>query len=63
MKKLLDSRYNYLKTQENVQKYLKSLPDSQIKFYYETVEFTPFLTMLCQEYSLRFHRNHRNKTG
>ncbi|MCA9812478.1 MAG: hypothetical protein KC483_06420 [Nitrosarchaeum sp.] len=54
MRSLLDPDNNYLKTEKNVQKYLRSLSDSQIKSYYEAIEFTPFPSMLAKEYSHRF---------
>lgn len=56
MKKLLDPNHNYLKTEENVRKYLHSLTDSQIQSYYEAIEFTSFPILLAQEYSERFKK-------
>ena len=62
MKNLLDAKNNYLKTEKNVQAYLRSLSDSQVKLYYETIEFTPFPTLLAKEYSRRFNpKNRRNR--
>ncbi|AJM92295.1 MULTISPECIES: hypothetical protein [Nitrosopumilus] len=61
MRKLLDPHHDYLKTEENVKKYLNSLSDSQLKLYFEAIEFTPFPLMLIQEYSKRFSKN-RQKT-
>ena len=54
MKKLLDSHDNYLKTEKNVKKYLQELSDSQLKLYFEAIEFTPFPILLAQEYTKRF---------
>ena len=59
MKKLLDPGNDYLKTEKNVEKYLRSLPDSQIRVYYEAIEFTPFPTLLSKEYSRRFNTKAR----
>ena len=57
MRKLLDPHHNYLKTEENVKKYLCSLSDSQLKLYFEAIEFTPFPLMLVHEYTKRFAKN------
>lgn len=54
MKKLLD--HNYLKTEENVRKYLSSLSDSQIESYYDAIEFTPFPILLAKEHSKRLSK-------
>lgn len=54
MKNLLDPNHDYLKTEENVKKYLQRLSDAQIKSYYEMIEFTTFPVLLAQEYSKRF---------
>ena len=59
MKKLLDSHDNYLKTEKNVKKYLQELSDSQLKLYFEAIEFTPFTTLLSQEYAKRFKSKNR----
>lgn len=56
MKSLLDPGNDYLKTEKNVSKYLQSLSDSQIKSYYEAIEFTSFPILLSQEYSRRFQK-------
>jgi len=56
VKSLLDPGHDYLKTEKNVSKYLHSLSDSQIKSYYEAIEFTSFPILLSQEYSRRFKK-------
>lgn len=56
MKSLLDPGNDYSKTEKNVSKYLQSLSDSQIKSYYEAIEFTSFPILLYQEYSRRFKK-------
>ena len=60
MRKLLDPGHDYLRTEKNVQKYLRALSDSQIKSYYEAIEFTPFPTLLAKEYYRRFSTKTRN---
>lgn len=57
MKKLLDPNHDYHKTEENVKKYLHSLSDSQLKLYFEAIEFTPFPLMLIREYAKRFAKS------
>lgn len=59
MKKLLDPSHNYLKTEENIRKYLQRLPDSQIEAFYEAIEFTTFPILLTQEYSRRFKNKNK----
>lgn len=61
MKNLLDPRHDYLKTEDNVRKYLQSLSDTQIKSYYEAIEYTSFPTLLTHEYSIRFKKK-KSKT-
>lgn len=61
MRKLLDAKHNYEKTQQNVQNYLKSLSDSQLKLFYEAIEFTPFSILLSQEYFKRFGKKSNKK--
>lgn len=56
MKSLLDPGDDYLKTEENVRKYLKSLSNSQIKSFYEAIEYTSFPILLAHEYSFRFKK-------
>ena len=60
MRKLLDPNHDYLQTEENVKKYLNKLSDSQLKLYFEAIEFTPFPLILIQEYSKRFTKNRQN---
>lgn len=62
MKNLLDPHDDYIKTEKNVRKYLKSLSDSQIKSFYETIEYTPFPALLTKEYSSRFKKNKSKHT-
>ena len=54
MRKLLDSSDDYLKTEHNVREYIHSLSDSQLKYYYEAIEFTSFSIVLAHEYAKRF---------
>lgn len=61
MKRLLDPDNNYLKTDANVRKYLQSLTDSQIKSFYEAIEFTSFPKLLAHEYSIRFKKKKPEK--
>lgn len=56
MKNLLDPNNDYLKTEKNVRKYLKSLPNSQIKLFYEAIEYTSFPVLLAHEYTSRFKK-------
>jgi hypothetical protein len=59
MKRMLDHNHNYLKTEENVRRYLHSLSDSQIQSYYDAIEFTSFPILLVKEYSKRFNKKNQ----
>lgn len=48
---------DFLGNERNVKKFLKSLPDTQIKNYYEAIEYTPFPILLAKEYKKRFVKN------
>lgn len=48
---------DFLGNERNVKKFLKSLPDAQIKNYYEAIEYTPFPILLAKEYKKRFVKN------
>ena len=54
MKNLVDPKGDYLKTEENIKKYLKSLGDSHLKNLYQNIELTTFPILLAQEYKSRF---------
>ena len=61
MRNLLDPYDDYLKTEKNVRKYLKSLSNSQVKLFYEAIEYTPFPVLLAREYSSRFMKKSKSK--
>ena len=56
MDNLLDPNHDYLKTEENVRKFLSKLSDKELKKYYEAIEFTSFPLLLEQEYAHRFYK-------
>lgn len=60
MEELLDPNHDYLKTEENVRKFLAKLPDKELKKYYEAIEFTSFPLLLEHEYSKRFKAKNMN---
>ncbi len=43
--------------EKKVKKYLRTLPDEEIKNLYEDIEFTSFLVFLRKEYQKRFSSN------
>jgi hypothetical protein len=61
MRNLLDPHDDYIKTEKKVRKYLKSFSDSQIKSFYEAIEYTPFTVLLVHEYSSRFKKKSKSK--
>lgn len=61
MEHLLDPNHDYLKTEENVRKFLSKLSDKELQKYYEAIEFTSFPILLEQEYTNRFHPKKINK--
>ncbi|MCV0373412.1 MAG: hypothetical protein K5793_07665 [Nitrosarchaeum sp.] len=56
MESLYDPRGSYLSSEKNVKKYLKKISDSQVKTFYENLEYTPFPILLIKEYKRRFKR-------
>jgi hypothetical protein len=54
MERLFDPNVSYLSCEKNVKKYLKGLSDSQLKTFYENLEYTPFPILLIKEYKKRF---------
>lgn len=56
MQSLLDPQGSYIKSENNVKKYLKSISDADIKGFYENVELTPFPILLAKEYHKRFSK-------
>ena len=45
------------KSEKYLIKYLKSLPDSQIKQFYNAVEWTPYPVLVIKEFQRRFDPN------
>ena len=45
------------KSEKHLIKYLKSLPDNQIKQFYDTVEWTPYPVLVIKEFQRRFQPN------
>ena len=45
------------KSEKHLIKYLKSLPDNQIKQFYEAVEWTPYPVLVIKEFQRRFQPN------
>ena len=54
VKNLIEPKGNYLKTENNIKKYLHSLSDKQLKNLYENIELTAFPILLAHEYKNRF---------
>ena len=45
------------KSEKHLIKYLKSLPDNQIKQFYDAVEWTPYPVLVIKEFQRRFKPN------
>jgi len=45
------------KSEAHLIKFLKSLPDNQIKQFYDTVEWTPYPVLVIKEFQRRFNPN------
>ena len=45
------------KSEAHLIKYLKSLPDNQIKQFYDAVEWTPYPVLVIKEFQRRFQPN------
>ena len=45
------------KSEKHLIKYLKSLPDNQIKHFYDAVEWTPYPVLVIKEFQSRFQPN------
>ena len=45
------------KSESHLIKYLKSLPDNQIKQFYDAVEWTPYPVLVIKEFQRRFQPN------
>ena len=45
------------KSEKHLIKYLKSLPDSKIKEFYDAVEWTPYPVLVIKEFQRRFQPN------
>lgn len=56
MKSLLDPNGDYSKSEENVRKFLRDLPDKELKAFYENIELTSFPLLLAKEYHNRFSK-------
>lgn len=56
MEKLFDPDKSYLSCEKNIKTYLKSLSDSQLKIFFENLEYTPFPILLIKEYKRRFKK-------
>ncbi|MFQ5572776.1 MAG: hypothetical protein ACE5EJ_00845 [Nitrosopumilaceae archaeon] len=54
VEKLVGIKNNYKTMEKKVKKYLRTLPDEEIKNLYEGIEFTPFPVFLRKEYQKRF---------
>ena len=65
MQNLLDPKGSYIKSEKNVKKFLKSLPDESIRNFYENIELTPFPILLAKEYHQRLlnKKNRSNKNS
>ncbi len=57
MESLLGPKGNYMRTEENVKAFLRSLPDKELKNYYENIELTSFPILLAREYRRRISKN------
>jgi len=51
MKRLLDLKDNYFKNEKNMEEYLERLPDTELKRFYNTLEFTSFSSLLGKRIS------------
>lgn len=60
MQSLLDPHGNYIRSEKNVKKYLKSISDEEIKSFYDNIELTPFPILLAKEYHARFTKKKYN---
>ena len=60
MQSLLDPHGNYIKSEKNVKKFLKSISDEEIKSFYDNIELTPFPILLAKEYHSRFPKKKAN---
>lgn len=56
MEKLFDPSKSYLSCEKNIKNYLNSLSDSQLKIFFENLEYTPFPILLIKEYKKRFKK-------
>lgn len=61
VKSLLDPHGNYIKSEKNVKKYLKSISDEDIKALYDNIELTPFPILLAKEHYERFSKSNFKK--
>lgn len=57
MESLLGPKGDYVRTEENVKEFLRSLPDEELKNYYENIELTSFPILLVREYRSRLSNN------
>ncbi len=57
MKNFYDPKKSYLSCEKNIKKYLESLSDSQLKDFFDTLEYTPFPILLMKEYKKRFRKS------
>lgn len=53
MESLLGPKGDYMRTEQNVKNFLRSLPDHELKNYYENIELTTFPILLAREYHRR----------
>ena len=59
VERLYDPDGSYLSCEKNVKQYLRKISDSQIKTFYENLEYTPFPILLIREYKRRFRLEKR----
>jgi hypothetical protein len=59
MEKLFDPNMSYLSCEKSVKEYLEKISDSQVKTFYENLEYTPFPILLIKEYKKRFETKKR----
>ncbi|AFS81083.1 hypothetical protein NKOR_06000 [Candidatus Nitrosopumilus koreensis AR1] len=57
MEKFFDPEKSYLSCEKNIKQYLKALSDSQLKTFFENLEYTPFPILLMKEYKKRFRKS------
>ncbi|KFM19552.1 hypothetical protein AAA799P11_00541 [Marine Group I thaumarchaeote SCGC AAA799-P11] len=54
MENFFEPEKSYLSCEKNIKKYLESISDSQLKNFFDNLEYTPFPILLMKEYKKRF---------